>query len=185
MRALQSVVRRVLACRPVTDDPAECGLGRGPAVTEAFLACRDMFWSGVEDVRTDSDERTLPEIERAVNEFMRSEGAARVRLGDGFADLLDARGGALAALGYADLRMPACPDDGGGGGSGGALDRTLGPGWRRRLWTTALLHRALLWRRRGLDARLRDRKTALTIAALGDRVPPDVVFAVVGMVRRG
>ena len=181
MRTLDSIVRRVLACRPETDDPAECGLGNGPAVTDAYRTCKTLFWSGLEDVRIDSDERTLPEVMDAVRGYLRSEGAAYARLNEGFAELVGQDGTAVKVLGYADLRMPDRPEE----TERNVLDRTLQRGWRRRLWTVALLYRSLLWKRRGIQEQLRERKTALAIAGLRDRLPPDVLVTVVRMVRLG
>lgn len=181
MRTLESMVRRVLACRPETDDPAECGLGRGPAVSDAFRVCRDLFWSGLEHVRIGSDERTLPDIFDAVRRYLSSEGAEYVRLRDEFAEMVDQKGKTIGVISYADLNMPECPDE----TERHVLDRTLERGWRRRLWTTALLYRSLLWKRRGLEQRLRDRKAVLAIVALRDRLPLDIMALIVRSVRCG
>jgi hypothetical protein len=185
MRALDAMVRRVIACRPATDDPGECGLGRSDAVAYAFRISRALFWSGLEDVRQESDERTLGDIERAVANHLRSEGATRAAVRDGFAHLIDERGVSRKTIGCADLRLPdrwaTGADDGGGGGR--VLDRTLGQGWRTRLLTTALVHRAILWKRRGIEGRIRDTKTTLVVRAISGRVPRDVLGIIVRLVR--
>lgn len=180
MRTLEAIVQRILVCRPVTDDPAECGLGCGGVVTDAFRVCKQFFWFGIENVRTDRDEATLSGIVDSVRMYLAAEGADNVALFDGFAVLEDGAGRPLKTIGYSDLRMPLPPD----AHERHALDRTMKRGWRRRLWTTALLYRSLLWKRRGIENRLRDRKTALLVKALVSELPPDVLKMIVTHSRR-
>lgn len=181
-RALHSIVRRVLACRPETADPAECGLGGGPAVLEAFRVCRLLFWTGVESVRADSDERTLPEILDSVSRYLGSEGAVRAELHSTHAELVDQEGITVKSIAISDVGMPDYP--GGEAPGGEILNRTLGKGWRRRLWTWALLYRSMLIGRRAAEEEMLYRKTALAIAGLRDIIPQDVVIDIVRMIRR-
>lgn len=178
-RTLESVVRRVIACEPHSDDPAECGLGAASAVKRCFAACREYFVVGVAPERMADDERTLPRIRTAARAFMTSDGATGIALGETTARLTGENGNVVRTISYADMRMPPLPPR----DECGVLDRTMGKGWRRRLWTVALLHRCVLWRRRGIERAIRDTKTALTIAVFENKIPPDILRKIVAIVR--
>lgn len=177
-RTVESIVRRLLVCQPKTNDPAECGLGRGPAIRYVFQTCRAYFVVGLEDVRTIYDDPTLPKIIETVRRFLASERVTDIKLEPSVAYLMDDNRNIVRTISYADVRMPNLPPR----GERQILDRTMGRGWRRRMWTIALLYRAVLWRHRGLEQALKDSKTALVLIAF-ENLPRDVLRQIVTLVR--
>jgi hypothetical protein len=177
-RTVQSVVRKVIACGPGAADPAGCGLGRGPITADLFDTCRAYFVSGLEGVRSRGDERTLPAIVDSVRSFMAGEGASDAVLDQNAALLTGGRGEVVMTVRYADMKMPPLPAK----GETGPLDRTMKRGWRRHLWTVALLHRCALRKRRETERALKDSRTALALVACAV-LPDDVVGKIVELVR--